>query len=154
MPSFSVPSYLASVQTTHPLAKRFHTISVPRLGPGPQSFSMSSHFVLWQAVSKQYSVARLKSNILPSQHSGLATPPFHRPVTRGAKALLENYPPRPPLEKCVGHRLKLFNIVQKNWAPLRKLFTPPGVPSWLQAWFHTTYVKSLAVSIITHDILN
>ena len=35
----------------------------------------------------------------------------------------------PPLEKCVGHRLKLLDIVQKIWAPPRKLFAPPGVPS-------------------------
>jgi len=27
----------------------------------------------------------------------------------------------------IGHSLKI-------WAPLRKLFAPPGVPSWLQAW--------------------
>jgi len=27
----------------------------------------------------------------------------------------------------IGHRLK-------NWAPLRKLFSPPGVPRWLRAW--------------------
>jgi len=39
----------------------------------------------------------------------------------------------PPLEKCVGYSLKILDIVQKIWAPLRKLFTPPGVPSWLRA---------------------
>ena len=33
-----------------------------------------------------------------------------------------------PLEKCVGHSLKI-------WAPLRKHFAPPGVPSWLRAWW-------------------
>jgi len=27
-----------------------------------------------------------------------------------------------------------MDIVQKIWAPLRKLFAPPGVPSWLRAW--------------------
>jgi len=31
-----------------------------------------------------------------------------------------------PPEKCVGQCLK-------NWAPLRKLFVAPGVPSWLRA---------------------
>jgi len=41
-------------------------------------------------------------------------------VRRGAK------PPR----KCIGHRLKLLDILQKFWAPLRKLFAPPGDPSW------------------------
>jgi len=25
-------------------------------------------------------------------------------------------------------------MVSKNWAPLRKLFASPGVPSWLRAW--------------------
>jgi len=38
-----------------------------------------------------------------------------RPVTRGDKAPTENC--FPPLEKCVGHSLK-------NWALLRKRFTP------------------------------
>jgi len=54
-----------------------------------------------------------------------------RPVTRGAQggeAPLENF--SPSLEKCVGHSLKLLDIVQKIWAPLGKLFAPPGVPSW------------------------
>jgi len=46
-------------------------------------------------------------------------------------------PPRKsfvPLGKCVGHSLKLSDIVQNMWAPLGKLFAPPGVPSWLGAW--------------------
>jgi len=34
----------------------------------------------------------------------------------------------PSLEKCVGHSLKI-------WPPLRKLFAPPGVISWLPAYF-------------------
>jgi len=29
-----------------------------------------------------------------------------------------------PLEKCVGHILKLLHIVKKNFPPLRKLFAP------------------------------
>jgi len=48
----------------------------------------------------------------------------------------ERSPPRiifSPLEKCVGHGLKLLDIVQKIWAPLRKLFAPPCVPKWLRA---------------------
>jgi len=40
----------------------------------------------------------------------------------------------PPLEKCIGYRLKLLDIVQTIWAPLRKRFAPPGVQSWLRAW--------------------
>jgi len=27
-----------------------------------------------------------------------------------------------------------LDIVQKIWAPLGKLFAPPGVPSWLRSW--------------------
>jgi len=50
-----------------------------------------------------------------------------RPVTRRAKPPLENFPP--PLEKRVGHYLKLLDIVRKIWVPLGKLFVPPGVPS-------------------------
>jgi len=45
-------------------------------------------------------------------------------------------PPRKffsPLEKCVGHRLKRLDMVQKILAPLAKLFTPPGVPRWIRA---------------------
>jgi len=38
-----------------------------------------------------------------------------------------------PLENCVGHNLKILDIVQRFWAPLGKLFAPPGVPSWLWA---------------------
>jgi len=45
---------------------------------------------------------------------------------------LENF--SPPQEKFVGYILKLLDIVQKIWAPLRKLFAPPGVPGWLRAW--------------------
>jgi len=29
--------------------------------------------------------------------------------------------------KTIGHSLKI-------WGPLRKLFAPPGIPSWLRAW--------------------
>jgi len=46
-------------------------------------------------------------------------------------------PPRnlfAPLEKSVGHRLRLLDIVQTIWAPLGKLFAPAVVPSWLRAW--------------------
>jgi len=53
-----------------------------------------------------------------------------RPVTRGgageAKYPLEKF--STPLDKCVGYSLKIVYIVQKIWAPLRKLFAPPGVP--------------------------
>jgi len=39
----------------------------------------------------------------------------------------------PPLEECGGHALKQLDIVQEIWAPLRKLFAPTVVPSWLRA---------------------
>jgi len=32
------------------------------------------------------------------------------------------------LEKCVGRSLKLLNIIEKVWAPIRKLFAPPWCP--------------------------
>jgi len=35
---------------------------------------------------------------------------------------MQNFPL--PLEKHVGHSLKLFGIVKKIWATLRKLFAP------------------------------
>jgi len=50
---------------------------------------------------------------------------------RGGEDPLENF--SPPLEKFVGYIFKLLDIVQKIWAPLRKLFAPTGVPSWLRA---------------------
>jgi len=52
---------------------------------------------------------------------------------RGGEAPLEKF--SLPLEKCVGHRLKLLDIVKKIWAPLRKVFAPPSDPSWLRAWW-------------------
>jgi len=56
-----------------------------------------------------------------------------RPVTRGGgEEPLENF--SRPLEKCVGHYSKLLDIVQKIWAPLRNVFAPPGVISWLRDW--------------------
>jgi len=44
-------------------------------------------------------------------------------VTMGGRrgASLHNFSSFP--EKCVGHSLKLLDIVQQLWAPLRKLFT-------------------------------
>ena len=42
------------------------------------------------------------------------------PGAQGATPPLENF--SLPLEKCVGHSLKLLDIVQKIWAPLGKLF--------------------------------
>jgi len=47
------------------------------------------------------------------------------PVTRGAKPTLTFFA---PLEKCVGHSLKICTSPSK-------LFAPSGVPSWLRACF-------------------
>ena len=57
------------------------------------------------------------------------------PVTREARGWAKHL-----LEKCVGRGLKLLDIVQKICAPLWKLLAPPGVPSWLRAWF--SYITS------------
>jgi len=56
-----------------------------------------------------------------------------RPVTRKFFAPLEeNFFFRPP-GKMYWTSIKLLDEVQKIWAPLRKLFTPPSGPSWLRA---------------------
>ena len=44
----------------------------------------------------------------------------------GGEAPLESL--SSPVEKCVGHNLKILDIVKKFLAPLGKLFAPPGVP--------------------------
>jgi len=53
----------------------------------------------------------------------------------------ETQPPKifsPPPGNCVGHSLK-------NLAPLRKLFAPPHVPSWLRACtFVLEFIQSFA----------
>jgi len=59
-------------------------------------------------------------------------------------------PPRKffaPPDKFVGYILKLLDIVQKLWAPLRKHFAPPGAPSWLRAWSCVCWI----VPIVTCD---
>ena len=52
-----------------------------------------------------------------------------------------------PQQKFVGYILKLLDIVQKIWAPLRKLFAPPGVPSWLRACFCPKLVTLLVFAL-------
>jgi len=65
----------------------------------------------------------------------------------GKNPPLEKFSPR--LEKYVGHSLKLLDAVQKFLAPLRKIFAPPGVPSWLRActelqlWRRKTWFSQL-----------
>jgi len=62
-----------------------------------------------------------------------------RPVTRGDEDPQEKS--FPPLETCVGHSLKLLDIVQKIWDPVRKLFAPPGVPSWLRTCLKPSWLS-------------
>ena len=73
----------------------------------------------------KYSGLQMKHWLGIGQHSNLS------PGPQPSSPSLEKF--SPPLEKCVGHRLKPLDIVQKIWAPLRKLFAPPGVPSSLRA---------------------
>jgi len=57
-----------------------------------------------------------------------------RPVTRGGLAPLQTF--SPPLEKCDVNSLKLLDIAQTIWTPLRKLFAQPAVLSWLGPMYH------------------
>ena len=52
----------------------------------------------------------------------------HRPVTKGEEVRTL------PLQTFSPPWKNLLGIVWKIWAPLRKLFARPGVPSWLRAW--------------------
>ena len=73
--------------------------------------------------------------VIQNARSPAALVVITRTITGGAQGgevPLENFSPL--LEKCVGRSLKLLDILQKIWAPLRKLFARPGVPSWLRAW--------------------
>ena len=63
-----------------------------------------------------------------------------------AKSPVEKF--SPPLEKCVGCNLKILDIVQKNWAPFRKLFAPLGVPSWSRAWCSVGYLSAISSSLV------
>jgi len=45
----------------------------------------------------------------------------------------------PPVEKCVGSSLKTLNKVQKIWAPLGKLFAPPGGPKLVTSLLQGLY---------------
>ena len=68
----------------------------------------------------------------------------HRPVTRGRK---EANPSgnffAPPLDKYVAHNLKVLGIVLKILTTVRKLSSPPGVPSCLGACLHDRNRESL-----------
>jgi len=64
---------------------------------------------------------------------------LHRPVTRGGAKPARNF--FASLEKCVGYSVKILDIVNNIWSPLRKLFAPPGVPSWLRA---CSYIRPVA----------
>jgi len=77
-------------------------------------------------------------NILATKHiknkpsaNGFVITDYQARNQGGAKPALENF--SPTLEKCVGHSLKILDMVQKILALVGKLFAPPGVPSWLRA---------------------
>jgi len=80
-------------------------------------------------------------HLLPSKnfaiHQRLTIISSTQTRNQGGKPHLEKF--SPSLEKCVGHGLKLLDIVQKNWAPLRKPFDLPGVPSWLRACIYVSW---------------
>jgi len=76
----------------------------------------------------------------------------NRALILGANRKLLLLDPGPQQEKFCGHSSK------KIWVPLGKLFAPPGVPSWLQAYlelaFHRTgalenEVRALRFSVTT-----
>ena len=70
-----------------------------------------------------------------------------RPVTRGEKPL-ENF--SLPLEKCVGHNLKILDIFQKIWASFGKLITLTGVPSRLRACLQYACLITMQSSIVSN----
>ena len=61
----------------------------------------------------------------------VAFPLVQCPESRGAKPLRKIFA---PLAKCAGQNLELLDTVQKIWSTLRKLFSPPGIPSRLRAY--------------------
>jgi len=70
-----------------------------------------------------------------------------RPVTTGGaggvKPPLENF--SPPPGKMYWTSCKLIGYSSKIWAPLRKSFASPGVPSWLRACSQVTQSVTLCV---------
>jgi len=67
----------------------------------------------------------------------------------GAKPPLEIF--SSPLEKCLGLNLKLLDIIQKIWVPLRKLFAFLGVPSWLWPWYQFIRKKKMVHPAIPNN---
>jgi len=61
-----------------------------------------------------------------------------------------------PLEKCVGHILKLFDIVSKIWTRLRKLFAlPMSQAGYGPACVARTLKKaSRGLTLMRHDLIN
>jgi len=97
-----------------------------------------------------WKVGRARDEIALRKWSGGTAYFAHRPVT------LQNFSHL--LEKCVGHCLKLLDIVLKNWDPLRKPFAPPGVLSWLRACLCTLEeawlqkMRFVSSNFFTHSI--
>ena len=69
-----------------------------------------------------------------------------RPVTRGGaggEATWNFF--RPLMEKCVGNSSRPLYTVWKIWAPLRKLFVPPGVQAGYGPAYCTTVITSMPI---------
>jgi len=89
---------------------------------------------MWYIAHKHRSAYKSKLCSPTPHHTGMEPT-----VARGRTGRI---PPKncfAPLEKCVGHSLKLLDIVSKIWAPLRTLFASPSVPSWLRAWWSQVF---------------
>jgi len=102
---------------------------------------------------------------MPGSHLAVGTSLKSRPVTtggrKGGKKPLNLF--SPPLEKCVGNSLKIS-------APLRKLFGPSSVSSWLRACLgvkvccrfnavstnisHKTYKSTILLFILQNHLEN
>jgi len=55
-----------------------------------------------------------------------------------------------PLGKMYWTSFKIIGHISKNLAPLRKLFAPPGVPSWLRIWRDLSQVLLSFLGILSN----
>jgi len=76
---------------------------------------------------------------------------FTQACNQGGEGPLKKF--SPPLEKGVGHSLKILVMVQKIWAHLGKLFAPPGFPIWLRACIDLLMAPA-AISLKRQELTN
>jgi len=128
-----------------------------KVGGGPKCLILGEkHYFVWDTASKTTKWLYVPKifGVWPPWSPWLRHGPNHRRWeqvrNQGGEAPLENF--SPPVEKCVGYNLKILDIVQKIWAPLRKFLAPPGVPSWLRAWLRAldAYKKLLCIQGFTN----